>query len=294
MKYLRRELMVLIVAAWTISAAAQPVITPDLPILNLDDLGVYEIGYAYRGKGEQRFPLGWSGFFEDATGVACEPFGTQNGKSAFLLHSPWRTGTGISFQQFVFNLPAQAVNIFLRGATAVRSGYTALSDGVTFRLYANGTKLFDYHQTNDVWRPFEFNFTAQRGSNLTVRFEVDPGPNNNPAFDYSLWGDRQLVIEGYTPSALSHPAPPPLVLSNLWSGQSLDVVPKSAFAGTNAQSLSNGVARFRYTGPDGVLEYQWRAPPPTSDWLFGDLVLVAQMTGDTAVTVPLANSATLS
>jgi hypothetical protein len=294
MKYLRRVLMFLLVTAWAISTAAQPVITPDLPILNLDELGVYEIGYAYRGTGEQLFPLGWSGFFEDNTGVACEPFGTQNGKSAFLLGVPWRNGTGISFQQFVFNLPAQATNIFLRGATAIQSGYMTLSDGVTFRLYANGTKLFDYHQTNDVWRNFEYNFTALRGSNLTVRFEVDPGPNNNPAFDYSLWGDRQLMIEGYTPSALSHPTPPPLVLSNLWSGESLEVAPQSAFGGTNTLSLSNGVASFRYTGPDGVLEYQWRAPQSPNDWLFGDLELVAQMAGDAAVTVPLANSAMLS
>ena len=105
MTYFGRLLTFLIVAAWTFSAAAQPVIVPDLPILNLDELGVYQIGYAYRGKAEQLFPLGWSGFFEDNTGVACEPFGAQNGKSAFLLHSPWRNGTGITFQQFVFNLP---------------------------------------------------------------------------------------------------------------------------------------------------------------------------------------------
>ncbi|HEY3856346.1 MAG TPA: DUF5696 domain-containing protein [Verrucomicrobiae bacterium] len=294
MKSLRRALMLLTAAAWTLSAAAQPVITPDLPVLNLDELGVYEIGYAYRGEAEQLFPLGWSGFYEENTGVACEPYGTQNGESAFFLGVPWRNGTGITFQQFVFNLPAQATNIFLRGATAMQSGYAALSDGVTFRLYANGTKLFDYQQTNDVWLPFEYNFTALRGSNLTLRFEVDPGPDNNPAFDYSLWGDRQLVIEGYTPIAPSHPAPLPLVLSNLWSGQSLEVAPQSAFAGTNTQSLSNGVASFRYTGPDGVLEYQWNAPPLSNDWLFGDLALVAQMTGDAAVTVPLANSARIS
>ena len=294
MTYFRRLLTFLIVAAWTFSAAAQPVIVPDLPILNLDELGVYQIGYAYRGKAEQLFPLGWSGFFEDNTGVACEPFGAQNGKSAFLLHSPWRNGTGITFQQFVFNLPAGATNIFLRGGTAMHSGYVTLSDGATFRLYANGTKLFDYHQANDVWRPFEYNFTALRGSNLTLRFEVDPGPNNNPAFDYSLWGDRQLVIEGYTPSAPPRPVPPPLVISNLWSGQSLDVAPQSAFAGTNSRSLSDGVASFRYTGPDGVLEYQWRAPQSSNDWLLGDLVLVAKMADDTAVTIPLANSAKLS
>lgn len=283
------------VAASLFSAlVAQPAVTPDLPVMNLDELGVYRVGYTYRNQSEQQFPLGWSGFFEDRTGVACLPFGTQNGKRAFLLHSPWRNGTGITFQQFVLQLPTNATRILLRGATAMRSENVANSDGVTFRLYANAKKLFDYHQTNDVWRPFEYDFTAQRGTNLLVRFEVDPGSRNDASFDYSLWGDRELILEGYTPQPVTHPAPPPLTLSNLWSGQNLEVAPQSGFEGTSAVSLAEGVARFRYSGPDGTLEYQWRAPQSAADGFFGTLALTAQMTGDAAVTVPLANSASLA
>jgi hypothetical protein len=149
----------LALAAWSAvslvaSAGAQPAVTPDSPSVDLDEVGVYAIGYAYRGQPEQQFPLGWSEFFEDRTGVACEPFGMQAGRPAFLLHSPWRHGTGITFQQFVFRLPAAATRILLRGAAAMRSENVTNSDGVTFRLYANGTKLIDYHQTNDVWRAF--------------------------------------------------------------------------------------------------------------------------------------------
>ncbi len=290
---LTRTLLAGVVAVFA-SAVGQPAITPDLPVLNLDELGIYTVGYAYRGQPEQQFPLGWSGFFEDRTGVACEPFGTQNGKSAFLLHCPWRNGTGIAFQQFIFSLPAQATRILLRGATAMRSENVTNSDGVTFRLYANGTKLFDYHQTNDIWRTYEYDFTSQRGSNLVVRFEVDPGPNNNPAFDYSLWGDRQLALEGYTPPVIPHPPPPPLALSSLWSGQTTEMAPPSGFAGTNTTSLSNSVARLRYAGPEGVLEYEWHLPQSVSDGLFGTVILNAQMVGDEPVTVPLANSAALT
>jgi hypothetical protein len=289
-----RGLLLWKTAALAMSAAAQPILTPDLPVMKLDEVGVYAVGYVYRGQAEQQFPLGWSGFFEDRTGVACEPFGAQNGKSVFLLHCPWRNGTGCAFQQFVVSLPAQARRVLLRGATAMRSENVTNSDGVTFRLYANGSKLFDYHQTNDVWRPFEYDFTALRGRNLTVRFEVDPGPRDDPSFDYAFWGDRELALEGYTPAAIRHPAPQPLALSNLWSGQAAEVAPQSGYAGTSMTSLSNGVARFRYTGPDGVLEYQWSAPRSAADGLFGTLTLKAQMTGDTPVTVPLANSAALS
>ena len=294
MKNIRSALLAFSSAAFLAIASAQPSVTPDLAVMNLDDLGVYAVGYAYRGQPEQAFPLGWSGFFEDRTGIACEPFGTQNGERAFLMHCPWRNGTGITYQQFVFSLPAQATRILLQGATAMRSQNVTNSDGVTFRLYANGTKLFDYHQTNDVWRQFEFDFTALRGTNLTVRFEVDPGPNNHASFDYSLWGNRQLVLEGYTPAVLSRPPPPPLALSNVWSGLTADVAPAGGFAGSSTVSLSNSVAHFSYTGPDGTLEYQWTAPQSANDGLFGALVLKAQMIGDAPITVPLANSASLS
>ena len=175
-----QKLLTLIFTALTALAVAQPAVSPDLPVMNLDELGVYAVGYAYRGQAEQQFPLGWSGFFEDRTGVACEPFGTQNGERAFLLHCPWRNGTGIAFQQFVIRLPAEATRILLRGATAMRSQNVTNSDGVTFRLYADGTKLFDYHQTNDVWRQFEFDFSARRGSNLTRALRGGPRPQRQP------------------------------------------------------------------------------------------------------------------
>ena len=178
MKPIRRALLFLSAAVLVASAKAQPAVSPDLPVMNLDELGVYSVGYAYRGQAEQQFPLGWSGFFEDRTGVACEPFGTQNGERAFLLHCPWRNGTGVAFQQFVIHLPAGATRILLRGATAMRSQNVANSDGVTFRLYADGTNLFDYHQTNDVWRQFEFDFSARRGSNLTCLLYTSPSPRD--------------------------------------------------------------------------------------------------------------------
>lgn len=294
MKSLWMFLVACSVAGLTGLAVAQPAITPDMAVMNLDELGLYAVGYAYRGQPEQQFPLGWSGFFDDLTGVACEPFGSQNGERAFLLHCPWRNGTGISFQQFVFSIPTQATRVLLRGATAMRSENVTNSDGVTFRLYVNGTKLFDYNQTNDVWQQYEYDFTSLRGSNLTVRFEVDPGPNNNPSFDYSLWGNRELVFEGYTPPVIMHPAPPQLALSNVWSGQTFEAAPQSGFSGTSTVILSNSVALFHYAGPDGVLEYQWQAPQSTNDGLFGTITLNAQMTGDTPVTVPLANAAAIS
>ncbi|HSA00520.1 MAG TPA: DUF5696 domain-containing protein, partial [Candidatus Paceibacterota bacterium] len=293
MRQLNIGLLVWSLALWTVAGATPPVITPDRSVIALDELGVYAVGYAYRGQAAQGFPLGWSGFFDDETGVACQPFGEQNGKPAFLLHSPWRKGTGTSFQEFVFRVPDQATRILLRGSTAMRSENVTNSDGATFRLYANGARLFSYHQTNDIWRPFEYDFSNLRGSNLTLRFEVDPGPRNNPSFDYSFWGGRELVLEGYSPVRIDPPAPPSLALSNLWSGQSFNIAPQSGFVGTTSVVQTNAEVRFRYIGPDGVLEYVWRAPQTANDGFYGTISLQAQMTGDGPVTVPLANAAAL-
>jgi hypothetical protein len=95
-------------------AATIPVLTPDASVMKFDELGIYEIGYAYRGQPEQQFPIAWSGPMDPKTGVACEPAAEQNGKPAFFMHCPWRHGTGIAFQQFTVNLP-QSSRITLRG-----------------------------------------------------------------------------------------------------------------------------------------------------------------------------------
>lgn len=277
-----------------LTGTAQPTVTPDLPVMRLDEVGIYSVGYAYRGAQPKFFPLGWSGFFDDETGVACQSFGSQNGKAAFLLHSPWRGGVGVAFQQFTFALPNQATRVVVRGFTALRTENVANSDGVTFRLTVNGQRLFSYHQTNDLWRAFSYDLTAWRGSNVTLRFEVDPGPNNSPSFDYSFWADRALILEGYSPPQVARLSPPPLVLSNVWATGAAEVAPHSAFPGTSSYSLSNDVATFRYSGPDGELTYEWRRPQSALDSLFGSIILRARMEGDKSVEVPLATAAELT
>ncbi len=280
------------IALLPVRVQAQPTITPDAAVMNLDELGAYAVGYAYRGQPEQQLPLGWSGPSEASTGVGCEPLGEQQGRRAFYMKPPG--GAGIAFQQFVFALPAQATGVFLRGATAMLSDSIGVSDGVIFRVFINGQKLLETYRTNDVWEDFEFDLTLLRGGNATIRFEVDPGPYDNTACDWALWGARDLVIEGYTPIPPVHPPPPALVLSNVWSRPNGEVAPLGGFTGASSVWLSNDVAHLRYAGADGTMEYVWQRPQSANDGVFGTLTLAAQMTGDAPVTVPLARFANLS
>ena len=124
-----------------------PVIIPDASVIALDDIGLYSVGYAYRDQPEQSFPLGWNGHFDERTGVTCQEWGLLDGKQSLLLHCPWR-GAGVTFQEFRFQVPNPTRRVVLKGATAMRPDALGpdKSDGVTFRVFANGKKLLDVHR----------------------------------------------------------------------------------------------------------------------------------------------------
>jgi hypothetical protein len=258
--------------------------TPGAAVVRFDEVGLYEIGYAYRGQAERQFAPGWGGTMDEATGVILEPVSGPEGRAAVLMHCPWRGGTGIAFQQFTVRLP-RAPKIRLRGALAMSHDAIGKSDGATFRVLVAGAKLLEVHRTDAAWQDFEFDLTRLAGQTVTIRFETDPGPRNDSAFDFSLWADRALVIDGWQPATAQRPAPPPLELGRLLSVTNGSWVPLSGFAGRVSSRLEGDTAVFRYDGADGMVEYRWQS---------GDrLALRAQMRGDQPVEVPLSGVATL-
>lgn len=288
---LNSHLVILLFLLFAPVAWSQPVIVPDQSVMRLDDLGLYEVGYALRGGPEVPLPVGWVSGLDSPTGAACQSAGQQGGREAWLLHCPWRGKTGVTFQDFTFHLP-QCPKIVLRGATALRADAVGKSDGVTYRVFVDGRKQLDLNRTDSAWRPFVIDLTRAAGRTVTLRFETDPGPRDNPSFDFSLWGDRELVLTGYHPNIPHHPEPLPLPLSRLTSRQNGSVVPLSGFAGkTRARSSPTEVV-FDYQGADGMLEYRW-TPGDEHGSFLGHLTLTARMTGDALVTVPLAAQAHL-
>ena len=281
--------VLLLTLSLTNTGWARPVIVPDQPAMQLDDLGLYEAGYALRGGPEMRLPVGWTSGLDSPTGAACQSAGVQNGREAWLLHVPWRGRTGVTFQEFTLRLP-RAPKIILRGATALRADAVGKSDGVTFRVFVDGAKRLDVNRADDAWQPFAVDLTADAGRTVTLRFETDPGPQDNASFDFALWGGREVVLTGFVPVLDPHPTPPPLDLRRLTSRQNGEVAPPSGFAGTSSVRVAASEAVLRYAGADGVLEYHWK---PVGGALLGAVTLRATMTGDAPVTLPLAGQAGL-
>ncbi|MGO9467008.1 MAG: DUF5696 domain-containing protein [Isosphaeraceae bacterium] len=286
-----------------ISAMVQPavddplLIVPDAAMLRFDDLGLYRVGVAFRGRPDREFPRGWQGPFDDATGLACQPVGKQNGREAWLLHCPWRNGTGVAFQEFHLQLP-RARRILLRGATALRADGVGKSDGVTFRISAGRQKLLEIHRADAAWRDFEFDLTPQAGNPLVIRFETDPGPKDDASFDFALWGDRRLVLDGFQPAARLLPAPAAQSPASLVSRPAQGIVPPIGFRHKNRWERQGNAFVLRYEGGDGVLEYHWEPPAraqrqENSIGLFGEIALRASLKGSAEVRVPLAAGAQL-
>lgn len=271
------------------AGSARPLIVPDRATMRLDDLGLYEVGYALRGGPEVRLPVGWTSGLDSPTGAACQSAGIQNGREAWLLHVPWRGKTGVTFQEFTLRLP-RVPRIVLSGATGLRADGVGKSDGVTFRVFVDGAKRLDMNRADAAWQPFTVDLTGRAGQTVTLRFETDPGPQDNSSFDFALWGGRQVVLSGFRSPVQTHPAPPPLDLRRLTSRPTGSVAPPSGFAGRTSVQATAAEAVLRYKGADGVLEYHWK---PTGDGLLGGLTLRAATTGDLPVTLPLAGQASL-
>ncbi|BCM92426.1 hypothetical protein IAD21_04306 [Abditibacteriota bacterium] len=262
------------------SRVSRPVMVPDARVLQLDDLGLYQLSYVRRGQSEQFFPVGWTGYFDETTGVACQPAAEQNGRRSWLLHPPWLGGvSGLSRQSFTFALP-RANHIELKGAFAMRIANTEGSDGVTFRVKVAGQTMVDEHTKSTQWRDFSFDLSSYAGKTVTIAFESDAGPQTNSSFDFALWGNRQLVISGFTPSAISNSAPLALPLARLASAAKPDTggtAPKGAYAGRQTVTVAAQKATLSYGGADGTFVYSWQ-PPRTDDGSpLGTLLLSARM-----------------
>ena len=191
-------------AAGLLTALAAPAANgPDLTVqvppgeTRLADIGIYQVLWQSYGKEPVAMPLAWSGHFDERTGVSFQKWGTVLGRDSILMHSPWHVPPGKVWADYQLVLPKTTpITLSFGIAMGPDVALPGKSDGVTFSCYlaAGGPErqLMRLHYTNAVWKDYSFDLSASAGQAVTVRLQVEPGPQNNSSFDYSFFGDAKI------------------------------------------------------------------------------------------------------
>lgn len=273
--------MINVVLACLALAPTDLVVSPLDPVLRFDEVGLYRLSCTYRSGKVVHFPAGWTGDFDEATGLAYK----AEGPGVTLLHCPWRGGTGTSDQEFLIRLP-RSRSISLKGSVAMGERALGKSDGATFRVFVNGKKRFEVIKTDGEWQPYSIDLASFAGKIVSIRFETDPGPHDESSFDFSLWKDRRIEFVGIPPrkQTVSSPALDLLASNSTGSG---DVVPRDGDAGMGTEEDHGEVKTFYWRGVADSMEFRWVLPKQLSDPLLGSL----RLTTRSGATLPLAQDA---
>ena len=148
------------------------------------------VGYAHDGRTEMMLGYGWNGY-DDVSGVWFTPEQAQGALNQLFMHCPFRGGTGVAFADFAVELPRTS-RVRLAFEIALRQNADG-SGGATYRVRVDGKTLFDEPCAWKEFRPFEVDLTPYAGKRLSLRLEVDPGPNREPREDWSLWRNVRLL-----------------------------------------------------------------------------------------------------
>ena len=255
-------------------AIAQDAVELPFGKTNLLDIGWFDIGYQSYGKEPRLLPKGTVEDMMGETGIANKPC-FDNGRNALLLHSPWRIPTGRTWIDYTLKLP-QTNTIKFSFSYAMLEGMVSAdkSDGVEFFCFIFGEgeeprKILDDYYLGSKWKDVATDLSRYAGKTCTIRFQVEPGPDKNPNFDYSLFSDMfvqvgdggdeplqkqldKLLADKAIQAQMGTPMTPLLNRS----GQG--ITPSNRYAYTNKMERVEGGWNFIYEGPDCKMVYQYR------------------------------------
>jgi hypothetical protein len=165
----------------------------------LEDIGAHQVAYESYGGSTVTMPEAWVGHFDPPSGISYQPGEQVLGSSAILLHSPWRVTPGRVWVDYRLALP-RTVPIQLSFRIAMRPDIAipGKSDGVTFgcsvRTANEERVLLSEHYAAGVWKPFECDLSAFAGQTIVLRLQTEPGPAQDPSFDFSYFGDAVIRV----------------------------------------------------------------------------------------------------
>jgi hypothetical protein len=106
------------------------------------------------------------------------------GIRGIFIHPPYLGQIGgETFIEYSLPVPPRAILQFSVGVQAD----ALCGDGVTFRVTAGGTELWQQHVPQAVFRDGVLRLDAYSGSTVPLRLISHPGPANNPNCDWAWW-----------------------------------------------------------------------------------------------------------
>ena len=246
----------------------------------LSDIGMYQVSWQSYGAEPVAMPLGWSDHFDSHSGISYQSWGRVLGRQGLLIHSPWRVPPGKTWVDYQLALPKGApVRLSFGIAMGPEAAQPGKSDGVTFSclLTVDGIQreLMRQHHAKAEWRDYQFDLSAHAGKTVGLRLQVEPGPKNNAAFDFSFFGDAKLCVGGPKPqpaetlrrliSSKAYQATAKASLVGLSNRPGGGVTPSNLLPYRNTLEQTGRVWRFAYQAEDCQLVYTFQPATGTLD-----------------------------
>lgn len=254
----------------------------------LGDLGIYRVTYQSYGQPPVEMPLSWTGHFTPASGISYLPSERVLGRSAILLHSPWRVPPGKVWVDYRIRLPeVTPITLSFGIAMGPDVAVPGKSDGVTFSGYVfdldvhTGRELIRRHQDKAEWIDYRFDLSEYAGQEIILRLQTEPGPKNDPSWDYSYFGDAKIIVgeakEGRAEllqrltSSPAYQAAMEVGTKPLCNDPRNGVVPSNLFPCQNDIMKVGNAYRFIYQGADGGITYTYEPQTGTLDDFTGQV-----------------------
>ncbi|MFW6163895.1 MAG: hypothetical protein ACODAJ_14080, partial [Planctomycetota bacterium] len=183
----------------------EPLVVPAKGAVSLFATDLQRVAWRYFDQPLVYKRQGWQGSDPKSRASFVRRAGVVRGASrdAITMHPPWVPGGGTIFADYQVKLP-ESTPLTLTFANAIRDHTEAEppSDGVTFRVWAADTKLFERHTDSKTWVEGEADLSDYAGQQILLRLESHPGPKRNTACDSSYWGEP-VIIAGEPPTRLT-------------------------------------------------------------------------------------------
>jgi hypothetical protein len=193
-------------------AAVSSLEPPQLPVnivpangsLPLWLLETHRVAWCYYDKPLIYMPVGWEGSSTESSANFSNGSVSRGAtKHAIVMHPPWKPGGGTIFAEFSLQLPdVTPIKLVFSNAIRDNSAAEPPSDGVTFRVWADGEKLFERNTDSKKWLDAEVDLSKFARKRILLRLESHPGPKRDTTCDSSFWGEP-MIIAGRVPEPIT-------------------------------------------------------------------------------------------